>query len=318
MNKQTIITALLALVAMAAGAQSLNKDVERLQYVYALKVVINDSVWSGFADKQYDVPLLYYGDTCCYVVNPMEKFLAKYPSVLVHSGNDIQIYQTEKVDDKPFHMHVTFTDEESDIDYRAPIMRCSSLEQTSRTIPDVTSVNEWATMVMHEYFHGFQFKNDGYLDIYETITNAVLPDTLTALAASHDWYREGVTRENDLLLKAIDTNDNEASRAYIQSFFKLRNERRERVKKELGIDIAALEQLYETMEGSARYIEYCLYRHFGNFNLSDAKWLYTVGRKYYYATGFNLLRISDKLEIDYKYGIFKDVSTVERNLRNAF
>ena len=90
---------------MTINAQSLNKDVERLQYVYALKVVINDSVWSGFADKQYDVPLLYYGDTCCYVVNPTEKFLAKYPSVLVHSDNDIQIYQTEKVDDKPFHMH---------------------------------------------------------------------------------------------------------------------------------------------------------------------------------------------------------------------
>ena len=75
--KKTIIIILLALVAMSADAQSLNKDVERLQYVYALKVVINalkvvinDSVWSGFADKQYDVPLLYYGDTCCYVVNP--------------------------------------------------------------------------------------------------------------------------------------------------------------------------------------------------------------------------------------------------------
>ena len=249
MNKTIIIT-LLALVAMSAGAQGLNKDVERLQYVYALKVVINDSIWSGFADKQYDVPLLYYGDTCCYVVNPMEKFLAKYPSVLVHSGNDFQIYHTKKVDDKPFHMHVTFSDEESDIDYRTPIMRCSSLEQTGKTIPDVTSVNEWATMVMHEYFHGFQFKNDGFLDIYETITNAVLPDTLTALAACHDWYRESITRENDLLLKAIDTNENKASKAYIQSFFKLRNERRERVKKELGMDIVALEQLYETMEVS--------------------------------------------------------------------
>ncbi|MBR0434371.1 MAG: hypothetical protein IJK15_11870, partial [Bacteroidaceae bacterium] len=114
-----------------------------------------------------------------------------------------------------------------------------------------------------------------------------------------------------------DANDIEVSRAYIQSFFDLRNERRERVKKELGIDIVALEQLYETMEGSARYIEYCLYRHFGNFNLSDAKWLYNVGRKYYYATGFNLLRLSDKLEIDYKCGIFRDVSTVEKNLRNV-
>ena len=315
MNKKTIITVLIAIVAMSADAQSLNKDVERMQYVYALKMVINDSIWSGFADKQYDVPLLYYGDTCCYVVNSTEKFLAMYPSVLIHSDNNIQIYQTEKVDDKPFHMHVTFTDEESNIDYRTPFMRCSSLEQTSETIPDVTSVNESATMVMHEYFHGFQFKNDGYLETYETITNTVLPDTLIALAACHGWYKESITQENDLLLKAIDASDIEASRAYIQSFFELRNERRERVKKELCINIVALEQLYETMEGSARYIEYCLYRHFGNFSLSDAKWLYTVGCRYYYATGFNLLRLSDKLEIDYKYGIFKDVSIIERNLR---
>ena len=63
MNKKTIITAIVALVAMSADAQRLNKDVEMMQYVYALKVVITDSVWSGFADKQYDVPLLYYGDT---------------------------------------------------------------------------------------------------------------------------------------------------------------------------------------------------------------------------------------------------------------
>ena len=36
MNKQTIITILLALVTMSADSQRLNKDVERIQYVYAL------------------------------------------------------------------------------------------------------------------------------------------------------------------------------------------------------------------------------------------------------------------------------------------
>ena len=36
MNKKTIITALVALVAMSADSQRLNKDVERIQYVYAL------------------------------------------------------------------------------------------------------------------------------------------------------------------------------------------------------------------------------------------------------------------------------------------
>ena len=39
--------------------------------------------------------------------------------------------------------------------------------------------------------------------------------------------------------------------------------------------------------------------------------------QYVYAMGFNLLRLSDKLKIDYKYAIFKDVSTVEGNLRAA-
>ena len=48
MNKQTIITALVAIVAMSADAQSLNKDVERMQYVYALKMVINDSIWGSW------------------------------------------------------------------------------------------------------------------------------------------------------------------------------------------------------------------------------------------------------------------------------
>lgn len=42
--KRTIIAALFAIVAISADAQSINKDIERLQYVYALKVIINDSV----------------------------------------------------------------------------------------------------------------------------------------------------------------------------------------------------------------------------------------------------------------------------------
>lgn len=45
-----------------------------------------------------------------------------------------------------------------------------------------------------------------------------------------------------------------------------------------------------------------------NHPANTAKWLYTIERRYYYAIGFNLLRISDKLGIDYKREIFKDVS----------
>lgn len=290
--------------------------VGRLQYVYALKDVINDRVWQSFTDKKNDVPLIYYDDSCCYVVNPSEKILNQYTTELVHKGDGINIYHTKRIDNIPFHMHVTITDEQDKIDYRTPIMRCSSPEQTSKTIPDVTTVKEWATMVMHEYFHGFQFKQDGFLNAYETIFAICPQDTLSTLQAQLEWYKKSILQENELLLKAIDAPDLDATKAHIRAFFELRDRRRTRMKEQEKIDITAAEQFMETMEGSARYIEYRLYEYFGDFNLTDAKWLYTVGKNYYYATGFNLLRLLDKLGIEYHSHIFTDVTTtLEKKLR---
>ena len=289
--------------------------VGKLQYVYALKNVIDDRVWPGFADKENDVTLIYYDDTCCYVVNPSVKILARYKTKALFRNEDVGIFRMQRIDSVPFHMHVTFTDEEDRIDFREPIMRCSSLELTSKTIPDVTTVREWVTMVMHEYFHGFQFKQDGFLDAYEKSFATCPQDTLSTLQAQHEWYRESILQENELLLKAIGEANPDKAKAHIREFFELRDNRRYRMRKEQKTDIAAAEQFMEIMEGSARYIEYQLYEYFGNFCLSDAKWLYTAGKNYYYATGFNLLRLLDKLGIEYRSYIFKDVSDVEKTLR---
>ena len=289
--------------------------VGRLQYVYVLKKVINNRVWPGFADKENDVPLIYYDDTCCYVVNPSDKIQALYKTESVFQNYDVAIFKMQRIDNTPFHMHVTITDEEGRIDYRTPVMRCSSLEQTSKTIPDVTTVREWVTMVMHEYFHGFQFKQDGFLDAYEKAFAACHQDTLSALQAQHEWYRQSILQENELLLKAIGEANLDKAKAHIREFFELRDSRRHRMRKEQNTDIAASEQYMEITEGSARYIEYRLYEYFGDFSLSEAKWLYTIGKNYYYATGFNLLRLLDKLGIEYRSYIFKDVSVVEKALR---
>ena len=289
--------------------------VGRLQYVYALKDVINDRVWQSFTDKKNDVPLIYYDDSCCYVVNPSEKILNQYTAELVYKGDGINIYRTKRIDNIPFHMHVTITDEQDKIDYRTPIMRCSSLEQTSKTIPDVTTIKEWATMVMHEYFHGFQFKQDGFLNAYETIFAVCPQDTLSTLQAQLEWYKKSILQENELLLKAINAPDLDSTKAHIRAFLELRDSRRTRMKEQEKIDITAAEQFMEIMEGSARYIEYRLYEYFDDFNLTDAKWLYTIGKNYYYATGFNLLRLLDKLGIEYHSHIFTDVTVLEKALR---
>ena len=170
-------------------------------------------------------------------------------------------------------------------------------------------------MVMHEYFHGFQFKQDGFLDAYEKAFAACPQDTLSRLQVQHEWYRERILQENELLLKAIGEANLDKAKAHVREFFKLRDSRRNRMREEQNTDIAAAEQFVEIMEGSARYIEYRLYEYFGDFSLSEAKWLYTIGQNYYYATGFNLLRLLDKLGIEYHSYIFTEVTAAEIALR---
>jgi hypothetical protein len=59
-------------------------------------------------------------------------------------------------------------------------MMCSSFEETVKTIPDVGSTDEWTTMIIHEYFHGFQYKHKPYMDYYEKEIVQIQPDSLSA------------------------------------------------------------------------------------------------------------------------------------------
>ena len=141
--------------------------IARLTYLHHLKDKIGN-VWQGFNGKHADLPLIYYGNEFCYVMNPQIKFLTNFESSLVFKDEGLTVYKTKKIDDTPFHMHMTYEfDDEKQFDFHSPYMRCSSLETTSKTIPDVTTMDVWATMVLHEYFHAFQFSQPEYADYYE-------------------------------------------------------------------------------------------------------------------------------------------------------
>jgi hypothetical protein len=108
----------------------------------------------------------------------------------------------------------------------------------------------------------------------------------------------------------------------------LRSLRRKKTQEILNIDIQPIEDIYETMEGTARYVEYRAYdkfstkqtdriliksdtlyhsyTYFHNFNLAEAQWLYKTGKNYFYATGFNIVRLLDKLGIEYKSILFNE------------
>lgn len=310
--------------------------IDRLCYVYNLKSVVNDRIWKGFDDNKYDVPLIYYGDSNCYVVNPTAKFMNQYNPELIFGDAAIKIYKTPLLDSIPFHMHVTVSFDNADsFDYMSPFIRCSDTELATKIIPDVPSTEVWATMIMHEYFHGFQFKHAGYLDYYQGME--MTQDTLKSLYLQNSWYKESIDRENDMLLSAIDSEDITEMHSFVNSFFELREQRRATTKQKFNADITAIEQLFETMEGTARYVEYNLYdvfstkrpdiemmksdtlyqsySYFKDFSFDENQWLYKTGSTYYYAIGFNILRLLDLLKIDYQPKLFQDNISLEDILR---
>jgi hypothetical protein len=195
-------------------------------------------------------------------------------------------------------------------------------------VPDVHSTEQWATMVIHEYFHGFQFKHPAHLNYFEKYI-AVSADTLKKMYKSNPWFKESIDKENKILLTALSTADDKKIKTLIDSFFLLREQRRRQTKQQLNSDIVPIEQIYETKEGTARYVEYSLYsnfakktpnisllksdssyhsyQYFRNYKIENDQWLYLSEKtNYYYAIGFNLVRLLDKLKIEYRTRLFNE------------
>lgn len=329
--QRTILIFLLFFILSAGGMVGSNDRLifDRIGYIFHLKQLIGQQVWQDFADPKFDLPLIYYTDSACYVANPTERFISNFRPELVFEEAALKIYKTPLLDSIPFHMetNITMGDSSADYNYYSPFMNCSSFEITQKTIPDVNSTEQWTSMILHEYFHGFQFKHPDFLAYFEKHIAGIPADSLKRMYQSHQWYKERVDKENELLLAALEEEDENEIRRLIQSFFRLRTQRRLQSRQQLNFDLQPVEKTFETMEGTARYVEYALYSYFAqkeadeklmksdtayhsyayfrNHRLEQDKWLYLTDKTtYFYATGFNLLRLLDKLKIDYQSRLF--------------
>lgn len=333
MNKTLLL--ILTLLVFSCKDKNNSKEqkiFDRIDFVYNLKQTVSEKTWATFNDKEYDLPLVYFTDTSSYIANPTEKFLKTFKSGLVFENQLIKIYKTNnRVDSLPFHMEtgMTLGDPTDNYNYHSPFMMCSSYEETSKTIPNVLSTEEWTTMIMHEYFHGYQYKHKPYMDYYEKEIVQIQPDSLTAVYKNNSWFKNSIDKENELLLKAITETNNIKITNIIKDFFALRTQRRKTILTKMKFDISKYEKCYETMEGTARYIEYSLYKlyatkqpdykllksdtsfrsfeKFRNYDITKDKWLYKTEKTiYFYAIGFNMARLLDKLKIEYKSRLFKE------------
>lgn len=289
--------------------------VERIRQVRCLR---STAAWPSLADAAYDTPLLYYTDSVCYAVNPTARFLEEFAARPVYRDADMEIYKAPLPDSLPFHMEtqMNFTDSTAH-NARIPLLCCSSPELTVRIVPDVTSDSVWLPMVLHEYAHGFQFQQPGVATTFAREMISVPEDTLKSLHLRYDWLGRAVKAENDLLLAAIDAGASVKRDSCIRRFRELRAARKQRMATELGDSVVRAEAIYESMEGMARYVEACAGFRLGSYTQAD-DWLWRTDRSgYFFATGYNLVRLLDQCGADKSQFFTPELPPLERFLEPA-
>ena len=239
-----------------------------LAHVDELKELIDEKIWPTYNDPAYSMEMNYY-------------------------------------EEGPFRMHLNQAEDDT-----LARMECSSPEITIQAVPSVKTYEEWYAMLMHECFHGFQYKHTDFWNkmLASTPENFISSDSLKTLRRNYEWYRGMLSKENALLKKAYEASGIHEVRHILSDFFSIRDERLKTVQDRLGLDIIEFYPIIETVEGSARYIEYCLAREQG---ITDTDWMTNLdSNSCYYASGLYLMLIMDKFGIPYKDELFQKCYTL--------
>ncbi len=305
--------------------------VSRIQHVYKVRKMLGDEAWATFGGTQYSLPIIYYTHSTTFIANPHPKFLNRFSPKLLFESSDLKIFKLDyRIDTARFHMNVSmsFGADTTAYDYYTPYIKCSSREEFESVTGHHPNTQAWASMVLHEFFHGFQFLQNPYLQhaIQNNLIYPSIGESLQQLYVSHKWFTDYINLENELLLKAIASKRKQETDSLIVEFFKVREIRRSHIGSGSNQDFNLLEKSFEMIEGTARFIEsYTLAHPFVDERLSVIDTSFRVhgdilmqlenlsksissSGSYYYATGYNMTRLLKKLQIDYPSILFKQPS----------
>lgn len=302
---------------------------DRLTLFYEAKALVGKSIWYGLNDPSIVPPLLYFTDSTTYIAYSNDELFKRKEYVFINCQGGMKLQKLEhRLDDQPFHMEnkMSFKDTSS-LYYYTPMMLCSDTETMHQYVPDFETTEEWLQLVMHEYFHSFQFSHDKTIS-YLADNIRISADTLDNIYINNAWFRQEVKKENQLLLKAIETRNEDSLTWYIDEFNIHRANRRLKYQDASEFDLTSAENFWETIEGTARYVEYYMATYFTNISINDSlecdslfhnferyklldlenqeefKQRTVIMPAYYYATGFNLCRLMDKLDFKYERELF--------------
>lgn len=159
--------------------------------------------------------------------------------------------------------------------------------------------DEHVATLWHEAFHCYQLTN--YLENIESISLVAVDESI--IAENADKNEQAVRlfeQQSELLKKAVITDDIYKIREYIVEYKKLDEER----KTLLSDEVNSLEDYYTKVEGTACYIEACVYKTLlpdsFDSNYIDNISTYGGGSGKYYKTGMAMCMILDTINPEWK------------------
>ena len=161
--------------------------------------------------------------------------------------------------------------------------------------------DEHVATLWHEAFHCYQLTN--YLENIESVPLVAVDESL--IAENADANEQAVRlfeQKSELLKKAVKADDIDKIREYIVEYKKLDEER----KTLLSDDVNSVEEYYTRIEGTACYIEACVYKKLlpDSFESSYIETIseYGGGSGKYYKTGMAMCMILDTVDPEWKDG----------------
>ena len=300
----------------------------RISFVLNLKQSVAEKAWPGFGEKHTEGTLIYFNGDKSEVFFPNALVIKTLDDYDQYGKNYLLTSRTDSI---PYHMENMLSFNEADSSrffYDSPVEQYSSVEEIENYIPSVESTEMWSTMVIHEMFHHYQLNNENYRTYAKSpiSISALNPNNLISIIKEDQNFLPMIQNENEHLMKALSEEDKDIRDELISKYLNAR-ERRIQLYSEAYPDLERVENFYVIQEGSARYIEYKSmlilsdyannsnspvisndpmfksYSEFKEVDLNDKAFdylTYASPSTYYYAIGFNMMRLLDELNVEYK------------------
>lgn len=313
---------------------------ERFEYIRIIKKYIGNLFWKNFSNNEFPGTVVYFTDSASYFINPLPEMkdkVSKY--AILENDYDWNIWKLRMpLDSAKFVMETQFQFDPKTkgyINYRTPVLFCSSPELTRKEKVVMNTTQEWSIAMMHELYHQYQYSNEAILTyvlrLYQE-KKMIDMDSLQGIYLKNQAFKDTLIKENELLKQAVAATSIEQERKLFAQFLKLRTKRNLDYFKKKKFWVNTPESFWEKLEGTCLMMEKQLKENFAEIKPTD----YLLSNDYMYdksfvfnekdleevqfyselddarfyvgATGFNMVKLLEKNNVPYKDNFFNYAS----------